>query len=134
MGRPFPIVEYAHKINKNTAEFTVNDLVAFMKWWVKQPVRKDILAMSKKYKESQKTKELREGMSSEREACEEYEEDLREEEAQSEAVIELGLTQLDIDALKWALSRIIEDYELKGSVYGEPLLGLKQQLDGLEEA
>jgi hypothetical protein len=39
----YPIVEYAHKIGKNTAEFTVNDLAAFMKWWLKQPQRRDIL-------------------------------------------------------------------------------------------
>lgn len=41
--RPAPIIEYAHKIGKNTAEFTVKDLVGFMKWWMKQPPRKDLM-------------------------------------------------------------------------------------------
>ena len=126
MGRPFPIVEYAHKINKNTAEFTVNDLVAFMKWWTKQPVRKDILTMRNEYKKTVGNK-VDQNNIDDGEAEEAVEE-------QSEAVIELGLTQLDIDALKWALSRIMEDYELKGSSYGKPLLDLKQQLDGIEES
>lgn len=126
MSRPFPIVEYAHKINKNTAEFTVNDLVAFMKWWVKQPVRKDILAMRNEYKKSL-------GKKVDQENIDDGEAEETQEE-QSEAVIELGLAQIDVDALKWALSRVIEDYELKGSAYGKPLLDLKQQLDGLEEA
>lgn len=129
MGRPFPIVEYAHKINKNTAEFTVNDLVAFMKWWVKQPVRKDIMAMKNEFMQ----KGAKTGRFTNTKAIVEVESD-EKEVVESEAVIELGLTQLDIDALKWALSRIMEDYELKGSSYGKPLLDMKQQLDGLEES
>lgn len=123
MGRPFPIVEYAHKINKNTSDFTVNDLVAFMKWWVKQPVRKDIMAMKNEF--------MQKGAKTGRAVSQEAQEEVQQE---SEAVIELGLTQLDIDALKWALKEIFENYELKGSAYGKPLLDLKQQLDGLEEA
>lgn len=43
MGRPEPIIEYARKIGKSTAEFTVKDLTEFMKWWFKQPPRKDLM-------------------------------------------------------------------------------------------
>jgi len=35
----YPIVEYAKKIGKNTAEFTTIDMVNFTKWWLKQPNR-----------------------------------------------------------------------------------------------
>lgn len=32
----FPIVEYAHIIGKNTAEFTMFDMMGFMNWWMKK--------------------------------------------------------------------------------------------------
>lgn len=43
MNRPPPIIEYAHKIGKNTAEFTASDFAKFMRWWMKQPVREDLV-------------------------------------------------------------------------------------------
>jgi hypothetical protein len=33
----YPLVEFAHTIGKNTQELTTNDMVNFMKWWMKQP-------------------------------------------------------------------------------------------------
>lgn len=33
----YPIVEYAHKIGKNTADFTSMDMMRFNAWWMKQP-------------------------------------------------------------------------------------------------
>lgn len=121
MARPFPIVEYAHKIDKNTADFTVNDLVAFMKWWTKQPVRKDILAMKQEYQKSVGKKVNKP----------EVEEAQEEQKAEGEVVAELGLTQLDVDALKWALGVIIEEYDMSESGYGQPLVDLKESLDSM---
>lgn len=46
MSRPYPIVEYAHIIGKNTADFTMGDFVKYMKWWMKQPVRKDLVKVT----------------------------------------------------------------------------------------
>ena len=85
--------------------------------------RIDIMAMKNEF--------MQKGAKTGRAVSQEAQEEVQQE---SEAVIELGLTQLDIDALKWALKEIFENYELKGSTYGKPLLDLKQQLDGLEEA
>jgi len=62
----YPLVQFAQKIGKNTADLTVNDLVAYMKWWLKQPIRKDIVeateAQRKVYEEDvRRTKLWREG-------------------------------------------------------------------------
>ena len=125
MSRPFPIVEYAHKINKNTAEFTVNDLVAFMKWWTKQPVRKDILSMRNEYKKTVGNK-VNQNNIDDGDA-----EEAMEEQQENEVVAELGLTRLDVEALKWALGIVIEEYDMSESAYGKPLLDLKESLDGV---
>ena len=114
MSRPAPIIEYAHKINKNTAEFTVNDLVAFMKWWTKQPVRKDILTMRSEYMQKNKKTEVKQVA-----------------QAEPEVVCEMGLTQADIDALKWALNEIFQNYELLGTTYEKPLTELNENLNSL---
>ncbi len=126
MGRPFPIVEYAHKINKNTSEFTVNDLVAFMKWWTKQPQRKDILAMRNEYIQ----KGAKTGRFTNTKAIVEVESD-EKEVVESDVVAELGLTQIDVDALKWALGEIFSTYDLKGTAYEKPLTEFKVSLDSL---
>ena len=128
--RPYPIVEYAHKLKKSTAEFTTTDLVAFTKWWIKQPDREDLLAMSKKYKDAQ-TNRLAGKLSSELEAQEEFEADLNVEEAANEVVCEMGLSQLDVDALKWGLGVLFADYALEGTEFEAPLSGLKESLEGL---
>lgn len=128
MSRPFPIIEYAHKIKKNTAEFTVNDLVAFMKWWVKQPVRKDILAMRNEYKSKQSSnKKVDQDLIDDGEA-EEAQEEAQEESA---VIAEMTLTQLEADALKWALTQIFENYDLTDSAYETPLTEMKESLDSL---
>lgn len=44
----YPIVEYAHKIGKNTAEFTTMDMVRFQEWWVKYPKKEVVTAAIKK--------------------------------------------------------------------------------------
>lgn len=46
MSRPYPIVEYAHMIGKSTADFTMGDFVKYMKWWMKQPQRKDLITVT----------------------------------------------------------------------------------------
>jgi hypothetical protein len=48
MDKPFPIIEYAHKIGKNTSELTATDMIKFTKWWIKQPIRDDIVSMKVK--------------------------------------------------------------------------------------
>lgn len=128
--RSFPIIEYAHKIKKNTAEFTVNDLVAFMKWWVKQPVRKDILAMKNEYVNKQKNKMGSNKVHQDIDNIVEPPEEEQEQE-QSAVVAEIGFTQLDIDAMKWALAQIFENYDLTDSAYETPLTELKESLDSL---
>lgn len=129
MSKPFPIIEYAHKIKKNTAEFTVNDLVAFMKWWVKQPVRKDILAMKNEYVQKNKSsnKKVDQEMIDDGEAIEEQE----EAQEESAVVAEMTLTQLEVDALKWALGEIFANYDLDESEYNAPLTEMKESLDSL---
>lgn len=44
----YPIVEYAHKIGKNTAEFTSTDMVRFQAWWMKHPSKVIVEAGIKK--------------------------------------------------------------------------------------
>lgn len=133
MSRPAPIIEYAHKINKNTAEFTVNDLVAFMKWWTKQPVRKDILTMRSEYMQKNKKTSKTVGNKVDQSNIDDGEAQEAQEEAQAEqeVVCEMGLTQLDIDALKWALHEIFQNYDLTDSTYEAPLTELNENLNSL---
>lgn len=44
--RDYPLVEYAKSIGKNTAEFSAKDLSLFMKWWLKQKPREDLLKVT----------------------------------------------------------------------------------------
>ena len=147
MSRPYPIIEYAHSIGKNTSEFTTKDLDAYMKWWMKQKPRRDILegtpAQKATYKKdvenmnkfrdaqtSRLPKSLADPMS--------YEEDVVVEEMNlkvdepgscEEIVVEMGLTRLDVEALKFVLGRIFEDYEMEGHEYGKSLADLKESLE-----
>ena len=107
--RPFPIVEYAHKIGKNTKDFTANDMVQFTRWWLKQATRKDILAM-----ETQKTF-LTKSNQTFKQFKEKYvgpvEEEAVVENQEQEVVCEIGLTQEDVDALTWGLNELITTYD-----------------------
>lgn len=133
MDRPFPIVEYARKIGKNTAEFTAVDLSNFMKWWMKQPLRKD-LVMKNTFKQQgvitgRKTFQTMEeaGIEEVEELTEEHE---AEEAASNEVVVELGLTKKDIQALVWGLGELLNTYDFhEFSEVGESLTNLKTSLD-----
>lgn len=46
--RADPIIEYSRMIGKNTAELTASDMSKFMKWWMGQPIREDLVDMRKK--------------------------------------------------------------------------------------
>lgn len=156
MSRPYPIVEYAHKIGKNTSEFTTKDLDAYMKWWMKQKPRRDILegtpAQKATYKKdvenmnkfraaqtSRLPKSLADPISYEEDAVVE---EMQEEVAQGkfaadsvvvgeEMVCSMELTRLDVEALKFVLGRIFEDYEMEGHEYGASLSSLKESLEGV---
>jgi hypothetical protein len=116
MGYANRLIEYAHKIGKNTADFTVNDLAAFMKEWMRQPTKQEIAKMTpqqraeynkdvanmKKWKEEE----------AEQKALKAAVEVVHDEETAPEVVAEMGLTQKDVNALVWALEQIFENYDL----------------------
>lgn len=160
MSRPEPIIEYAHKIGKNTAEFTVKDLTAFMKWWFKQPPRKDLMeatpaqreiykadvAKVQKFFKEQKTGQVGAqvervlGMSKQQR----YERAMKSrltsevmnmdevelEEDPEKIVCSMELTKVDVEALLWAINEIFENYDLTGTVHD---LSLKSVQEGLQE-
>lgn len=107
--RPFPIIEYARKIGKSTAEFTVNDLGAYMKWWMKQPIRKDILAMKLQYDNKKRMEAVQ---------AEEQEEvvEIVEHGDEDAIVTGLELTQLEVDGLIWAIETALTDYTVDKKV------------------
>ena len=97
----YPIVEYSHMIGKNTADFTVTDLVKFTKWWVSLEIKEE-------NKMSQKNVEQGD-----------------------EVVAELGLTQVDIDGLKWGLKTLLEGYDFSEMPEVEvSLTGILEAING----
>ena len=134
--RPYPIVEYAHLIHKNTAEFTVKDLAGFMRWWVGQPERKDLLNMSRKYDAAMKSRLTSEQVADIEQADDAIAEDMLQQMGEDECQIicEMGLTQVDIDALLWALNVVNGEYALLiDDPMGNSLLNLKESLEALKE-
>ena len=143
--RPYPIIEYARKIGKNTAEFTATDFVKFMKWWMKQPVRRDLTMGLKITKNGfEKFQDKKHGSETMRytqhpvdqEMADEGEIEGLVEEAQeeqsnaTEVVCELGLTKNDVRALEWALAEVLEKYDFhEWSETGEALQGIKDALE-----
>lgn len=132
----YPLVEYAHKIGKNTAEFTASDMAKFTVWWMKNPQRQDILkAIQTQQKRATKIGErlmknriADQSMIDDGEAVEAQEEAQQEE---SEVLCSLELTKVDIDALLFSISRTFEDYDMEGHEYGDSLSGLKEGLMGV---
>jgi hypothetical protein len=132
----YPLVEYAQKIQKNTAELTTADMVAFMKWYMMQPQRKDLL-MAKSYA-TKKFQDAHTGRLAEQ-GIESPINDGEEEiviHKDNEIVCDMGLTKMDVTALKWALERIFADYELTNDTnddggYGMSLQSLKEALEGV---
>lgn len=137
MARPYPIIEYARSINKNTAEFTLKDFAVYMKWWLKQQPRKDLINMKSNYKQDlaamQKyRKEQTEEVEVEIIQDEEVEETKEEiEEVSEDVVCTMGLTKEDVTALLFAINRVFEDYEMSTHEYGTSLAGIKEGLEGV---
>ena len=99
----YSIVKYAHLINKNTSDFTAGDLSRWMAWEMKQPnTVKEIQKMANNGK-------MKSAMSS-RLPMELTTEDIETvvvEQVEVEIVADMGLTQLDVDSLAWALTEIL---------------------------
>jgi len=132
MDRPYPLIEFAHKIKKNTAEFSTKDLAAFMKWWMKQPQRKDLVSMAKKYtaksyQDAQTSRLAELGIESPIN-------DGKEEIVihTKEIVCSMELTRHDVDALMWALKCVLVDYSFEDAKNSIIETSLKSLLDGLE--
>lgn len=144
MARPFPLIEYAQKIGKNTAELTAADMAKFMVWWIKQVPRKDLIKVTPK-QQTEYNKDLT-NMNKYRAAqhsrlpIEVLEQGIEspinngEEEIvihTDEVVCEMGLTKIDVEALKWAILQVTADYNMEGHEYGVSLKGLLEALEGV---
>jgi len=155
MARLYPLIEYAHKIGKNTAELTAVDMANFMKWYMKQPPRKDLMegtaaqrktynqdvAAMKQWREEEKmgkhvTKKYEEAQTS-RLAERGIESPINDGEEEiiihpeNEIACSMELTKKDIAALLFSISRTFEDYEMEGHEYGVSLIQLKEGLEGI---
>ena len=125
----YPIIEYSHIINKNTAEFTLKDFAGFMKWWIKQPVREDL--MSKKSGSYNKAMESRIPVDVEQIDDGEVQE-LAEQVVSDEIVADMGLTQIEVDALSWGIGELLGTYDFSEMLeVGEALTKLGQELEPL---
>jgi len=123
----YPIVKYARMIKKNTAEFTANDMAKFMKWWVKQPTDKGVLAMGRTIKAQSKkeiTVDKGNGKSRTKVTLNELKDvdmsdvemESNEEQVVEEAVLDLALTQQDIDALIWGIETLLREFTYEGEM------------------
>lgn len=129
MSRPFPIIEYAQKIKKNTKDFTANDMVQFTRWWMKQPVRKDILAMSSFKQSGAQTGRMKDQVGALKEVSKSVEPVIQE----SEVICEIGLTKADVKALLWGLNELITTYDFsEHENVGETLTALHEVLSEVE--
>ena len=129
--RPYPIIEYSHKIGKNTADFTLKDFALYMKWWLKEEPRKDIMegteAQRKTYKKD--VEDMKQWRENEAMAKDNVEEVGSEGE---EVVCSMELTRTDIEALIFSIERTFADYEMEeDNVY---TISLKGTLEGLQGA
>jgi hypothetical protein len=132
--RDFPLVEYAKKIGKNTAEFTIKDLTAFMKWWLKQQPREDLLKMASNYKQDLAAMQA----FRKRESEEEVEETVKGNVVADsvvvgeEVVCSMELTRADVEALLFSISRTFADYEMEEDhPHTISLTGLQEGLKGV---
>ena len=132
----YPLVEYAQKIGKNTAELTANDMAKFTVWWMAQQPRKDILAMAKsyttkKYQDAQTSRLAEQGIES---PINDGEEEIVIHN-ENEIVCTMELTQRDVEALKWALKCVLVDYsfeDAKNSIIETSLKSLLEGVEGME--
>lgn len=128
----YPIVVYAQKIGKNTAELTTMDMVNFTKWWIKQQPRKDVLNMAKKYttksfQAAQTSRLAEQGIESP--INDGQEEIIVHEE---EIVCTMELTKVDVAALLFSIHRTFADYKMnEDHEYTASLKSLQEGLEGV---
>lgn len=136
----YPLVEYARKIGKNTADMTAYDMAKFTKWWIQQKPRKELLDMGRKIVAKAKQNEQVNGAKilrnkkeevvemDEVEEMETIEESEGETVEEQEPVCEIGLTQQDVDALVWAVSTVLGEYDFS------EMLEVQEALTGIQTA
>jgi hypothetical protein len=140
--RASPIIEYARMIGKNTAEFTAYDMTKFTKWWMKQPIRRDLemsRTITSKSKQSASNFEKFQQNKHKGKVPTDIEQiddsevvEIQEEVEQSQEVVaELGLTKADVEALQWGLTMLLGEYDF--SEAEETQISLKGILDVLAE-
>ena len=126
----YPIIEYAHSINKNTAEFTLKDFAGYMKWWMKQPIREDLMSKARKYNDAMKSRvEL-----TINDMAEVTVEQLVGVQS-DEVVADMGLTQTEVDALSWGITQLLGIFDFGDDEemlkIGDSLTKLGQELEPL---
>jgi len=139
MDRVAPIVEYARKIGKNTSEWTATDMSKFVSWWMKQPMREDLIVMAKRHNLAAFQAAQRSRLNSDQVADIEQVDDSVVEEMQeevmsfeNETVCTMELTRTDVEALLFCIGRTFEDYEMEENhPHTVSLLGLKEGLEGV---
>ena len=103
----YPIIEYSHIINKNTAEFTLKDFAGYMKWWMNQPTREDIVGRkSVKYNAAMQSR-----IPVDVEQIDGEVQELVEQVVNDEIIADMTLTQQDVDALVWGLGQLGELFD-----------------------
>lgn len=115
----YSIVEFAHMIGMNTADFGIKEMSAYTKWWMKQPVREDIVGKQQSYKAAMQSR-----------ALEHYDPEQVSEDEEIRIVADMGLTQQDIDALEWGIRQLLEMFDF--SELPEHESSLKKLGDELE--
>jgi hypothetical protein len=137
--KPFPLIEYAQSIGKNTAEFNLKDFAGYMKWWLKQKPREDILKMGANYKQdlaamqkfrAEATVGKVDPSQMEDGEAQEISEVVMEEE--TEVMCSMELTKQDVEALLFSIERTFSDYNMEAEhPHTISLAGLKKGLEGV---
>lgn len=152
----YPIVQYAHKIGKNTADLTTMDMVHFTKWWVSQPQSVEVLQAMKaqqqraakigkelqlnrkednmakhtttSYKNAQTSRLAERGIES---PINDGQEEIVMH-GEEEVICSMELTKADVAALLFSISRTFEDYNMaEDHPHTISLSSLKEGLEGI---
>jgi hypothetical protein len=125
--KPFPLIEYAQSIGKNTAEFNLKDFAGYMRWWLKQKPREDILKMGANYKQ-----DLAAMQAFRKSESEKIEADSVAVEEETEVMCSMELTKQDVEALLFSIERTFSDYDMEAEhPHTISLSGLKKGLEGV---
>ena len=148
----YPIVQYAHKIGKNTADLTTMDMVHFTKWWVSQPQSVEVLqAMKAQQQRAAKIgKEIQSYKKEDNMAkhtttsyknaqmsrLAEWGNESPINDGQEEIIVlnkticSIDLVKTDVDDLIWGLEALLNEYDLEEHRAG---ITFKSLLQGLKE-